>query len=128
MKNFSVSILTNGEALMQLDFNFGGNYEPESKSEIIGTISKKFFRFMEMNKRWKIRTDNGFKSKISSSDALDIVINHNSEQISTEKLTALFGAKFCFRFNKTIEAKFEHFLSDAFDLCSIDEITEANHI
>jgi hypothetical protein len=126
--NFSVQIFANSELRMQLPFNFGGDYTPETKSEVIGTISRKFMRFMQMNKKWQVRNEGKTQPKILSSDALTIVFTFNGQTINTDALTSLFGAKFCFRMNKTIEKKFEHFLNDAIDLCMIDEIVDAQYI
>jgi hypothetical protein len=117
--NFNAKVLVNGEARLSIDFDFGGNYSPETKKEIVGTINAKFLKFMELNKRYK-------SGIISSKDKIDFQFTHNGKIYSTTEIGVQTNVHF--RFNKTIEQKIELFLSDAFDFGQIDEITEAKHI
>jgi hypothetical protein len=117
--NFNAKVLVNGEARLSMDFDFGGNYTPETKKEIIGTISAKFFKFMELQKRYK-------SNIISSKDKIDFEFTQNGKIYSTTEIGVQTNVHF--RFNKTIEQKIELFLSDAFDFGQIDEITEAKFI
>jgi hypothetical protein len=120
MKNsFSTKVLVNGETRLNIDFNFGGDYSPENKSEIIGTIRAKFVKFMELNKRYK-------SGIISSKDKIDFVFEHKGKIYSTTEIGVQTNVHF--RFNKTIEQKIELFLSDAYDFGQFDEITDAKHI
>jgi hypothetical protein len=120
MKNsFNAKVLVNGEVRLNIGFDFGGDYSPETKSEVIGTISAKFLKFMELNKRYK-------SNILSSKDKIDFVFEHKGKVFSTSEIGVQTNVHF--RFNKTIEQKIELFLSDAYDFGQIDEITEAKHI
>lgn len=121
MKNstFNAKVLVNNEVRLSMGFDFGGDYSPENKSEIIGTIRAKFLKFMELNKRYK-------SGIISSKDKIDFVFEHKGKIYSTTEIGVQTNVHF--RFNKTIEQKIELFLSDAYDFGQFDEITDAKHI
>lgn len=124
MKNstFTAQVFANNELRLSLPFNFGGDYKPETKSEVVGTIVSKFLKFMELNRRYK-------SGLLTSKDKIDFrFTNHVGEIIGTTELTSMLGIDFKFRFNKTIEAKLEQFIYDAIDFAEIDEITEAQSI
>jgi hypothetical protein len=119
---FNCEVYTNGELRLKLDFNFGGDYSPETKKEVVGTIVQKFLKYMEMYNRYK-------KNKaVTSRDCIDFRFTMNGQHIGTSEISAKFGIDFRFRFNKTIEEKLEYFIADAIDFAQVDEITEAKHI
>lgn len=117
--SFSTQVLVNGEVRLNIQFNFGGDYAPENKSEIVGTIVSKFLKFMELNKRYK-------SNIISSRDKIDFVFGHNGKTYSTTEIGVQTNVHF--RFSKTIEQKLELFISDAYDFGQIDEIVEAKYV
>jgi len=119
---FSCEVYTNAELRLKLDFNFGGNYSPETKSEVVGTIVQKFLKYMEVYNRYR-------KNKaVTSRDSIDFRFTMNGQSIGTAYISAKFGIEFRFRFNKTIEEKLEYFIADAIDFAQIDEISEAKHV
>lgn len=123
MKNsvFTCEVYTNGELRLSMPFNFGGDYQPETKTEVVGTIVAKFLHYMELNKRYKL----GY---VSSKDSVDFRFTMNGQNVGTLEFTRMLGIDFRFRFNKTIEEKLEQFIADAIDFAQIDEIKEAKYI
>lgn len=120
MKNsINAKVLVNGEVRLNIQFNFGGEYAPENKSEIVGTIVSKFLKFMELNRRYK-------SNIITSRDKIDFAFSHNGRVYSTTEIGVQTNVHF--RFSKTIEQKLELFIADAYDFGQVDEITEAKHI
>lgn len=116
---FAAKVLVNNEVRLSIDFDFGGDYAPENKSEIVGTIRAKFIRFMELNKRYK-------SNIISSKDRIDFQFSYGGKIYSTTEIGVQTNVHF--RFSKTIEQKIEQFIADAFDFGQIDLIEDAKYI
>lgn len=116
---FSAKVLVNNEVRLSIDFDFGGDYTPETKSEIVGTIRAKFMRFMVLNKRYK-------SNIISSKDRIDFQFLYGNKLYSTTEIGVQTNVHF--RFNKTIEQKIEQFIADAYDFGQVDLIEDAEHI